>query len=267
MPSPKKIVPEELLRTCPVPECGGRFAKGKAAQGHFSGVHHMNKAAVIRTFPDKAEDLLDLAPGWKLEDGVEPPPVGSGESEVDQEADVVTQSIEKLSPGEQIYFDERFEIIFQRVERDPDLLADVTSLIFCEIDIQKYRDLSRKRYENGDFAKVKIYEDLIKNNEDRRLKLMNSLGISRSKKLENKTLIKSSVSALISGFENEVELVSPEQLEAMVADEQKALAVMHERVNKHIVAGAAVIEPVSEAELNEPSLDFEAVVRDADLPF
>jgi len=234
--------------------------------------HNLTLTEVHEKWPDlKDKAFHPVNPGSveaikRVNESPPPEPESQAQDEDPEMVDYATQAYDKLGPAERKYFDLRFEGYYQRVERDPDLLADINSLVFAEIDLLKFRELSQTRYLNQDFSKAKIYEDIIKSLEDRRRKLMDSLGLSKAEKTKNKTQIKSTVSALIAGFENEIELISPEQLEAAVMDEQKGLAVMHERVNRYIVANAPDIE-ASKEDADEPPLDFESVVRDADLPF
>jgi DNA replication initiation complex subunit (GINS family) len=106
----------------------------------------------------------------------------------------------------------------------------------------------------------------LKYTEERIRAQMKSLGIAREDKLKNRAQIKSTPFALIAGYMDELERMTPQQAMSLENEERKLYAIVKERINKFYVSLAPDI--VAEEEDDDgslSSLDVERIVADLDI--
>lgn len=172
---------------------------------------------------------------------------------VDEALDtLITENRDSLTDTECAFYDQFFEQIVQQTDRDETQMPQIASLAFDNIMVKRLRT----RLLNATKASAKIdaliatgeMEKVLKTTEERIQKTMTALGISRDAQLKRGAIIKSTPAALISGYLDEIERMSPEMLDALQLEEKRVYAVMGPRIDKFILSAAPEIEKEDESD-------------------
>lgn len=154
-----------------------------------------------------------------------------------------------------------FDSVFQQVDRDEVQIPLISSLAFTIISASRIRvkTLSNAYRYNEDTEKA------LKSAEERISKLSTLLGIDRQTKQKYKVSIKSTPSAMISGYLDEIARMSTESLQTLKAEEDRILSEITARIAKHIlsVAPDKKVDPTDDDESYVPDLD--AILRSANI--
>jgi hypothetical protein len=175
---------------------------------------------------------------------------------------VLEENLSLLTDAENAFYINFVEQVFQSTDRDELHRPQISSLAFDMILLMRLRYKQLKSSEpgrpgrpaNNGKDQSAILETQVKTAEDRVRKQMDNLGISREKQLERGKILKSSPASILSGYLDEIEKMSPEQLDAWEREERALLNKMEPRIEKFILRFAPDIAKDIEDDIGRDGL-------------
>jgi hypothetical protein len=232
----------------------------KKLVGHIGGKHSKDgwsKKKYLEEFEEGADDFSHPLPPEKLrvqnsnrfsEQNAVYNAQRRAKIEDGQALDMLLEKNVALLTNEEKEFYEQFvEEVFQQTDRDEVQRPQIASLAFDQIILARLRG---KQLRRGTLDKdtAKAQEDAVKAAELRIRLTMESLGISREAQLKRGQSIKTTPASIISGYLDEIERMSPEQLDAFVREERRVEAKMVPRIAQYILKFAPDLDRYQEEE-------------------
>lgn len=245
------------MRTCRV--CGTEKPDAKML-GHLGGAHRINAQKYADQFPD--EDPIDKSAN-----------IAGGASTYRRKLKNTPEDKvhQELSPEEQDYFTKFCAEMMQQIDRDATQITRLSALAFDTILLMR---LQKQSFINTKKAKIVLDKDLntvmkeVEARVDAKFKL---LGIDRQSKINSKQQVKSTPSAIISAYMDEIQRQTPEVQETLLREEEKALAEVEVIIKKlyypRAVKLVKEVEKEDESGQVRDSLDLDAAILRANIEF
>lgn len=159
---------------------------------------------------------------------------------------LVSSSRDDLTFEEQAFYDQFFETLLQQVDRDESQMPAISAFVFDIILVKRVRGRMLKGTKANStwdtLLGVAELEKSLATAETRITKQMDKLGLSREAQQKRGAIIKSTPSAIISSYMDEIERMTPEMLDALKLDEQRVYNTMLTRIEKYILSEAPDLE-------------------------
>lgn len=169
--------------------------------------------------------------------------------------DPVEKQFDTLSPAETKNFKKRFDILFRQADFDPALEPGVKQIVMNEMIIERYQAYINHqtiRMRPGDAIKnanVDTAHRVIKELVAQNLAQMNSMGLTREKKLAQKKHVETTPSRLVTAYAQELQRLTPEERKRLQEDEDDA-------VRRFIYNEASLLELVPASAIEDEDEDI-----------
>lgn len=257
MPAPKIVTnddPEAIVqcRVC------GESKEARSMGGHVGAAHQLKAAEYVEKYgPEAGKDFYYG---------------GSAQKGRQKVATIEDEALKGLSPSERTFYEDYSQEIFGQIDRDPAQWPVVMSLTLDVISLNRIRaqmDKLNKASDKEKMPPLAVINALVvnqKNTAQRVQDAMESLGISREQKIKNRAQIKSTPFALISGYLDELERMTPQQAASLENEERKLDDVVKERKNKlYLSVAPDITETEEEEDAALSSLDVDRIIADANI--
>jgi len=176
-------------------------------------------------------DQVDL--GWTLRKGgfVDGPGrvVDNAKAYRKEHKDPVSEQFDTLSNAENVNYKKRFDILFRQADFDPALEPGVRQIVMNEMIIERYQayiNAQTLKIRPGDSIKNQNLSEahrVIKELSAQNLAAMNSMGLTREKKLAQKKHVETTPSRLVTAYAQEKQRLTPEERKRLQEDEDDAV--------------------------------------------
>lgn len=232
----------------------------KSVAAHLRIVHKMS----VDEYKAWAKEHLNIEPdqidlGWTLGKGG----FKGGPTERAAEAlkyrkehnDPVNEQFETLSKAETANYKKRYNILFRQADFDPALEPGVRQIVMNEMIIERYQayiNAQTMKIRPGDSVKNANLGEahrVIKELGVQNLALMNSMGLTREKKLAQKKHVETTPSRLVTAYTQELQRLTPEERKRLQEDEDDAVRrFLHNEASLLTLVPASAIEEDEDGE-------------------